>query len=339
MQRQLPRQVAYASGINSVSAEGRAPSHCKGKHGLLYVVNWSISKHGRGRTLMTRGEVFVEEGILKNSSSYQHISSETHVSPTSERTPVAQHQDIPSASPTISAPESSRPSIPTREFSEKDITQLNTERNAGEHRRTNSNPRASLSRRQSSQSGEASEALDNEQGQRLKWDEANLYLNEGQMGGKMKIDEPKTPFVHSQDLLDRDMEEETSTLNPEDLAVDELEMDKSRLKSKKGGSAAQNDIPDIDIGQPEMEMQPEPAPSLPRRESDALDRKVSLGGDPMDLDGYHHGEHEETLTGEELEKHRKFEEMRKKHYEMKNIKDLLGHPEALDEDEDDEGKR
>ncbi|KAK0885146.1 hypothetical protein LTR87_001175 [Friedmanniomyces endolithicus] len=159
------------------------------------------------------------------------------------------------------------------------------------------------------------------------------------MGGKMKIDEPKTPFVHSQDLLDREMEEETSTLNPEDLAVDELEMDKSRLKSKKGVSATQNDIPDIDIGQPEMEMQAQPAPSLLRRESDGLDRKVSLGGDPMDLDGYHHGEHEETLTGEELEKHRKFEEMRKKHYEMKNIKDLLGHPEVLDEDEDDERKR
>ncbi|KAK1034505.1 hypothetical protein LTR33_016581 [Friedmanniomyces endolithicus] len=279
------------------------------------------------------------KGILKNSSSYQHISPEAHVSPTSERTPVAQHENLPSTIPSTSTTENSRPSIPNRELSEKDITQLNTERNAGEHRRTSSNPRVSLSRRQSSQSGDTSEALDNEQGQRLKWDEANLYLNEGQMGGKMKIDEPKTPFVHSQDLLDREMEEETSTLNPEDLAVDELEIDKSRLKSKKGVSATQNDIPDIDIGQPEMEMQAQPAPSLLRRESDGLDRKVSLGGDPMDLDGYHHGEHEETLTGEELEKHRKFEEMRKKHYEMKNIKDLLGHPEVLDEDEDDEGKR
>ncbi|TKA81238.1 hypothetical protein B0A55_02376, partial [Friedmanniomyces simplex] len=91
------------------------------------------------------------------------------------------------------------------------------------------------------------------------------------------------------------------------------------------------EIPDIDIGQPEMEMemQTEPAPSLPRRESDGLDRKVSLGGDPMDLDGMHHGEHEEAMTGAELEKHKKFEEMRKRHYEMKNIKDLLGHPEVF----------
>ncbi|KAK0774716.1 hypothetical protein LTR59_006955 [Friedmanniomyces endolithicus] len=262
------------------------------------------------------------KGILKNSSSYQHISPEARVSPTSERTPVAQHENLPATIPSTSTTENSRPSIPNRELSEKDITQLNTERNAGEHRRTSSNPRVSLSRRQSSQSGDTSEALDNEQGQRLKWDEANLYLNEGQMGGKMKIDEPKTPDEHAQPL-----------------AVDELEMDKSRLKSKKGVSATQNDIPDIDIGQPEMEMQAQPAPSLLRRESDGLDRKVSLGGDPMDLDGYHHGEHEETLTGEELEKHRKFEEMRKKHYEMKNIKDLLGHPEVLDEDEDDERKR
>ncbi|TKA58152.1 hypothetical protein B0A55_11898 [Friedmanniomyces simplex] len=283
----------------------------------------------------------VMSGILKNSSSYQHISPETRVSPTSERPSFAQPHDSPSTAPVPSG-ENSRPSLPNRELSEKEITQLNTERNAGEHRRTSSNPRASVSRRQSSQSGEASGVPgESEQGQRLKWDEANLYLNEGQMGGKMKIDEPKTPFVHSQDLPDREEEEETTSLNPQDLAVDELEMDKSRLKSKKSASAAQDEIPDIDIGQPEMEMemQTEPAPSLPRRESDGLDRKVSLGGDPMDLDGMHHGEHEEAMTGAELEKHKKFEEMRKRHYEMKNIKDLLGHPEVLDEDEDEEGKR
>jgi len=33
---------------------------------------------------------------------------------------------------------------------------------------------------------------------------------------------------------------------------------------------------------------------------------------------------EGDMSTEELEKHKHFEEMRKKHYEMKNIKDLLG---------------
>ena len=30
------------------------------------------------------------------------------------------------------------------------------------------------------------------------------------------------------------------------------------------------------------------------------------------------------MTAEEREKHKKFEEMRRKHYEMKNVKNLLG---------------
>ncbi|KAI2474661.1 IPP-2 domain containing protein [Pyrenophora tritici-repentis] len=54
--------------------------------------------------------------------------------------------------------------------------------------------------------------------------------------------------------------------------------------------------------------------------------------DPAD-EGYH-GELHPNATQEEVEKHRKFEELRKKHYEMKNVKDLLGHPEDEDEDEE-----
>ena len=41
------------------------------------------------------------------------------------------------------------------------------------------------------------------------------------------------------------------------------------------------------------------------------------------------------MSAEEQEKHRKFEELRKKHYEMKNVANLLGHPEELDELDDD----
>ncbi|KAK3075119.1 hypothetical protein LTR53_001873 [Teratosphaeriaceae sp. CCFEE 6253] len=269
-------------------------------------------------------------GILKNSQSYQHNSpSESHVSPTSPGLASSQHHEPP-AIPSALADTSQRPSMPARDLSEKEITQLNTELNAGEHRRSSSNARASISRRQSSQAGNTGMegGAGGAEGMRLKWDEANLYLNEGQMGGKMKIDEPKTPFVHSQDVPDREEEEESTALDPKDLNVDELEMGSS--KSKKG--AAQDEIPDIDIGQPEMEMS-EPPAALNRRESD-LDRKVSLGGDPMELDGARHGEHEEEMTGPELEKHRKFEEMRKRHYEMKNIKNLLGHTEDADEDDE-----
>ena len=197
--------------------------------------------------------------------------------------------------------------MPTRGMSEKEIVQLNTELNAGEagHRRTSSHTRNSMTRRHSSNSGSHDET-----NPRLKWDEANLYVNELQMGGRMKIDEPKTPYAKHYDPSEDDAE--ISAINAQDLNVDELDMKpKPSNKNKR-----ESDIPGLDIGEPELK----PAE---RRDSDA-DRKVELNQDSMDIDGGHHGEGEGDMSTEELEKHKHFEEMRKKHYEMKNIKDLLG---------------
>ncbi|KAK5107139.1 hypothetical protein LTR62_001697 [Meristemomyces frigidus] len=248
------------------------------------------------------------KGILKNSTSFQHISPEASLSPSSEQS-IAVH-DSPATSH-VDRPQ------PQREMSEKEIVQMNTELNAGGHRRNSSNPARSMSRRQSSQSVEQGD----ESVARLKWDEANLYLNEGQMGGKMKIDEPKTPFVHSADL--KEDEEESSAINAQDIAVDELELKHSKPKRTAG-----EDIPGLDLGEPEME-------TKKRRESDS-DRRVTVGSEEMDVDGesFHHGEGEESMTPDELAKHRKFEAMRRKHYEMKNVKGMLGHVDADEEDED-----
>lgn len=198
--------------------------------------------------------------------------------------------------------------MPTRGMSEKEIVQLNTELNAGEagHHRTSSHTRNSMARRQSSNLGSHDET-----NPRLKWDEANLYVNESQMGGRMKIDEPKTPYAKHYDPAEDDAE--ISAINAQDLNVDELDMKPKPSNSK---NKRESDIPGLDLGEPEMK----PAE---RRDSDA-DRKVELDQDSMDIDGGHHGEGEGDMSTEELEKHKHFEEMRKKHYEMKNIKDLLG---------------
>jgi len=207
-----------------------------------------------------------------------------------------------------------RPSLPDRGLSEKELTLMNTEMNAGSaHRRNSSNPRQSMSRRQSGQSSADGAQENDEQGQRLKWDEANLYLNEGQMGGRMKIDEPKTPFVHQHDRPVDD--EEVSMLNAQDLAVDELEMDKSKQPPKR---PRDSDIPGLDLGEPEMDPQA-------RRQSDG-ENKVMLHSDEMDIDSASgHGERkEEDMSREEREKHQRFEQMRRRHYEMRNVKDLLG---------------
>ncbi|CAK1366330.1 hypothetical protein CB0940_09263 [Cercospora beticola] len=255
------------------------------------------------------------KGILKNSSSYQYTSPDARTSPTSEHRPSFSNND--------GAADGSRPAMPARELSEKEIVQMNTEANAGGHRRSSSSgQRAGLARRQSSQTDATTNGhshQDSDQ-QRLKWDEANLYLNEGQMGGKMKIDEPKTPYAGRYDPTED--EDEIETINAEELAVDELDM-KPRARKASGSRAKERDIPDIDLGEPEMD----PAS---RRESDS-ERRVHVDQDKVDNDEGNHGEQNEAdMTHEEREKHQKFEQMRKKHYEMKNIKNLLGHPEELD---------
>ena len=102
-------------------------------------------------------------------------------------------------------------------------------------------------------------------------------------------------------------------LNAQDIAVDELEMDHAKQHRKPRDA----DIPDLALGEPELDPKT-------RRESDG-DKKVIVESDDMDMDGAHHGEErEEDMSAAEREKHKKFEEMRKRHYEMHDVKNLLG---------------
>jgi len=230
-------------------------------------------------------------GILKNSSSYR---ADSQTSPTTELPPAV-------------SPISERPQL-GRELSEKEIVLENTLRNAGAHRRSSSNPRGIGSRRQS--------GIDpaDETSPQLKWDEANLYLNEQNRDSTMKIDEPKTPYAKQYDPAED--EEEVEMLNAEELKVDELDKPKRKPKIE--------DIPEFDLGQPELQARHSQTPESEKR---------VMVEEGMDTDEGYHGELLPNATQEEREKHRKFEELRKKHYEMKNVKDLLGHPED-DEDEE-----
>lgn len=204
-------------------------------------------------------------------------------------------------------PTSKERPIATRELSEKDVTHQNTLANAGP-RRASSNARSSRpgSRRQSS----AMDIDADDSGPRLKWDEANLYLTEQERGNTMKIDEPKTPYVKQYDPAED--EEELAAIDAEGLDVDELDMQKS---GRSGRIGSRDSIPNLDLGEPE-----EP---IHHRAPSEGEKRVIVDDGHRGSNGEHDEEALASMSSEERRKHKEFEERRKKHYEMGNIKDLL----------------
>lgn len=132
----------------------------------------------------------------------------------------------------------------------------------------------------------------------------------------MKIDEPKTPYAKRYEPSEEE-EQEMRMLDAEDLQVDELD------KANADKSMKEGDIPGLELGEPE-----EPFAMDGSGSGGGLSRSGSVKGekqvvvDPV-RDGGHHGEEYVGLSAEEREKHRRFEQRRKQHYEMKDVKDLL----------------
>lgn len=248
------------------------------------------------------------KGILKNS-----YRGSPPVSPP------AVHASI---SPPIASPS------PLPDLSDKEVTIENTKINAG-HRRSSStagSTRPGGSRRQSSRTPSVADPNE-DQDQRIKWDEANLYLTEQERTSTMKITEPKTPYAKHYDPAE----------DPSDNEDVEMGDAVSGDAGKKGKGHNEDDIPGLSLGEPEEEV-----PEIHADEV-AVD-ELEMGGKKRKHRGSGSRVHvvddddEATagMTPEEKEKHRKFEEMRKKHYEMKDVSQLLGHPEDLDEMSDDE---
>ena len=252
-------------------------------------------------------------GILKNSNSYQLSppnSQQTH-SPTEpspaaaslDRDPISLQNDI----------DPRRPSLP-HQASEKEIVLQNTLANAGP-RRNSSNARGSISRRQSRTTNEMDV---DENSPRLRWDEANLYLNEQERPATMKIDEPKTPFVKESDLPEDADDEEVAAIDPKFLNVDELDKaqdqpgsHRGRGSAKVGAAKGETDIPDLDLGEAEPTSQP-------MMRSDSSEKRVIVDPTAVAEDGktVHAEDESGSASAEAQRKHREFEERRKKHYEI-----------------------
>ncbi|KAK3325044.1 ribosomal L27 protein-domain-containing protein [Apodospora peruviana] len=262
------------------------------------------------------------KGILKNS--YRNSP------PVS---PVETHHE-PVSHPTLSHSNSSADGHGVTLQDAKELTIANTQYNAG-HRRSSSGAgsRPGGSRRQSLRAPShhgGDDATDEQEGQRLKWDEANLYLTEQERSSTMKINEPKTPYAKHYDPTEDPSDDEMA----EPIDPDSIDMDRvDGVPHQRRGAPAEDEIPGLSLGEPE-EAVPEnefgdvAAPHRPRA--------VHVDSHGHDSDG----EELAHLTPEEREKHRQFEEMRKRHYEMKNVASLLGHPEQLpDEEEDDDDEK
>ncbi|KAI9850876.1 MAG: hypothetical protein M1830_006947 [Pleopsidium flavum] len=250
------------------------------------------------------------KGILKNS--YRNT-------PASQISPPREVHTVSASAP------AGRPEL-DRTLPEKDITLQNTLQNAG-HRRSSSHARASVSRRQST-NGVLTNTAEDDNNPRLKWDEANLYLTEQEKSSTMKIDEPKTPYAKRYDP-DED-EAEMRTLDADDLVVDELD----KVEGSKSRTR-EDEIPGLELGEPEEAILGSNDGGSRITRSGSLKGEKQVVVDPAEDGLGGHGEGND-LNAEEREKHRKFEEMRKRHYEMKDVKGLLGHSEELDEMDEDE---
>lgn len=219
------------------------------------------------------------------------------------------------------------PGDPNHELTAKEVTIQNTQYNAG-HRRSSSAV-GTASRRQSSRtpSHGPGELAPEDSAQRLKWDEANLYLTEQERSSTMKINEPKTPYAKHYDPSEDPSDDEEANNNAAAAAA-------ASQPGRTGGAV--DDIPGLSLGEPEEAV---PAGEFAPRHGKHghgravhVDQAAAAAEDDEDAALAH-------MTPEEREKHRRFEAMRKKHYEMKNVAQLLGHPEDLDDmadDDDDE---
>ena len=153
----------------------------------------------------------------------------------------------------------------------------------------------------------------------------------------MKITEPKTPYAQRYEPSLED-EEELRTLDAGDLMVDEL--DKAKSESAGGGARAstrgrqprESDIPGLDIGEPEEQGGFGGEAGRGGEDRIMIDGGESeiIGGGAMKRSGSLKGEKtvqvdESAGQGHEGDvRHRDFEEMRKRHYEMSGVKGMLG---------------
>lgn len=245
----------------------------------------------------------------------------------------------PAAAVTATSPGNVAVASPEHEhsLSDKELVIENTKINAG-HRRSSSSTAGGRpgagSRRPSSRTPSVADPNE-ETDPRIKWDEANLYLTEQERTSTMKITEPKTPYAKHYDPAEDPSDDEGisggATLDAKEGETASASASAAGAVKKTKKAQGEDDIPVMSLGDPE-----EDVPEVPADEVEMANKKRKHSGSRVHVVDE---EEQAGLSPEEREKHRRFEEMRKKHYEMKEVTQFLGHPEELEEDlEDDDGE-
>ena len=146
-----------------------------------------------------------------------------------------------------------------------------------------------------------------------------MYLAEQESGTRMKITEPKTPYQFGEPNALAEDEEEDVAIDPRFVNVDEVEMARNKVSKKH----RESEIPGLELGEPEEEIGAGAAGENDRilRPSGSLSRECSKEKH-VSVDEGSGGQMQFEAQDDE-DKHRHFEEQRKRHYEMRDIKGLL----------------
>ncbi|KAF8982802.1 hypothetical protein BGZ46_000592 [Entomortierella lignicola] len=149
---------------------------------------------------------------------------------------------------------------------------------------------------------------------RLKWDEENLLITEAQKDSTMKIDEPKTPFVHYNFELDKviDPSDDSFSLDGPKKKIDAF-AHTPPVRSYFPGLDDEDDDEEEEGDDNNRDRDPEEW-----QDSDDDDDDVNNESEPKEVD------------------HDKFAKLRAEHYKMKEAITLGQHLVEEEEDDDDE---